>query len=767
MNDPRSVTATTAPALPQGDPCRATPGCVGRVLDGYCTVCGKRAVSPVLPELQDASRSDSLPSPGTSRATFAGTWRSSTATHTSRSRGGSGLTTRTSTTVLPRSRIGAGLVVVPPTPPIDPTAAIMPNPVVAESKRFCSRCGAPVGRSRDGREGRLSGFCSKCRHPYSFVPALQPGELVAGQYRIAGCLAYGGLGWVYLAQDEQVNNRWVVLKGLLNAHDADATAAAIVERRFLASVEHPNIVRIYNFVVHQGAGYTVMEYVGGKSLKTVLKERREAAGKPDPLPLEHAIAYILAILPAFGYLHRMGLAYNDFKPDNLMLQGDDVKLIDLGAVTRLDEPQAVIYGTDGFQAPEVAKEGCSPVSDLYAIGRCLAVLTLDFPGYQTKYQYTLPPYEETPLFQEHESFYRFLLKATALKPEDRFQSAEDMAEQLMNVLREVVARREGVPAPAPSSLFGQDMQTLWGGPPEQPDWHHLPIPRVDPADASAALVLNAMALGEPAQQVAWLRQALAQNQAEATIECELGLARALIELGRFDEAEASLSRVWAMAPKDWRVNWYRGLAALAQGQPGAARDAFDRVVSDLPGELAPKLALALACELDGELASAGRLYEVVVQTDPTYTSACFGLARIRLAQGDAAGAVEAYRAIPPHSSLHTPAQVLIARTLLRGERGRPPQVEDLVRAAETIERLPLDQQRRLELMVDLFDGALRTLEAGGVDRNGTSLLGYPLEERSIGFALERVYRDLARLAEGPQKIWLVDRANQVRPWTAA
>ncbi len=58
-----------------------------------------------------------------------------------------------------------------------------------------------------------------------------------------------------------------MLKGLLNAGDDDAMAAALAERRFLAEVEHPNIVKIFNFVQHAHAGYIVMEYIGGRSLK--------------------------------------------------------------------------------------------------------------------------------------------------------------------------------------------------------------------------------------------------------------------------------------------------------------------------------------------------------------------------------------------------------------------------------------------------------------------------------------------------------------------
>ena len=89
--------------------------------------------------------------------------------------------------------------------------------------------------------------------PYSFTPKLRAGDLVAGQYEVAGCLAHGGLGWIYLARDRNVSDRWVVLKGLLNTGDADALAAAIVEQQFLAQVEHPLIVEIYNFVTHDEA----------------------------------------------------------------------------------------------------------------------------------------------------------------------------------------------------------------------------------------------------------------------------------------------------------------------------------------------------------------------------------------------------------------------------------------------------------------------------------------------------------------------------------
>ena len=127
------------------------------------------------------------------------------------------------------------------------------------------------------------------------------------------------------------------------------------------------------------------------------------------------------MLPAFSYLHGLGLLYCDFKPANMIQVGDGMKLIDLGGVRRVDDDVSPIYGTVGFQAPEVPADGTSVASDIYTVARTLAVLVFEFKGYQNRYVDSLPSPEEVPLFAEHDSLYRLLLRATAPSPEDRFQ----------------------------------------------------------------------------------------------------------------------------------------------------------------------------------------------------------------------------------------------------------------------------------------------------------------------------------------------------------
>jgi serine/threonine-protein kinase PknG len=753
------VSAPSLVAGEEGDARCARPNCEGIIDEGYCIACGHRMVG-------EPPRPAPPPAPALSTAgKGAGTGPPmSTPLESSRR-----ATTVTTGSAL-RSRIGAGLVHVPPMPVLDPLQAVMVDPQVQEDRRFCSRCTAEVGRGRNGRPGRVTGYCGRCRHPFSFIPALAPGELVAAQYRVVGCLAYGGLGWIYLAQDERVSNRWVVLKGLLHADDTDAMTAAVAERQFLARVEHPNVVRIYNVVEHDGAGYIVMEYVGGRTLKTILKERQQAnGGRPDPLPVQHAIAYILGILPAFAYLHQRGLAYNDLKPDNVMLQDDDVKLIDLGAVVRLDDPSAAIFGTAGFEAPEIAETGPTVESDLYTIARCLAVLSLDFRSYQTRYQHSLPDPDRHPILTEHESLHRFLLKGTAHSPDDRFHSAGEMADQLLGILHELVAAADGAPRPAVSSRFGADLRALRadlgvvdGG----PDWRDLPSLKIDPADPAANLLVNAAALADAAQQVAYIEAALAQGQMTATTEVRLALARALIERGRLDDADEHLAAVEADGA-DWRVAWYRGLALLEAGEPARAQRAFDRVYSDLPGELAPKLALALAAELAGDAASAARQYDVVSGTDPSFTTAVFGLGRVRLAAGDRAGAVEALRRMPTTSNAITEARIAQARALAGRAGGVDPTAAELAGAGGIVAGLAaaLDAQRRHELTVEVLTTVLDLVRAGSVAAGAADVLGCPLEEDAVRRELERAYRELARLSAGDEKIRLVDMANQVRPMT--
>ncbi|WP_031514656.1 serine/threonine-protein kinase [Streptomyces sp. NRRL F-5123] len=656
-----------------------------------------------------------------------------------------------------RGKLGAGLVAVPPVPRPDPAAAVLDNPEVPERKRFCSKgdCGAPVGRSRGDRPGRTEGYCTKCGHPYSFTPKLRPGDIVHGQYHVVGCLAHGGLGWIYLAVDRAVSDRWVVLKGLLDTGDEDALAAAVSERRFLAEIEHPNIVRIYNFVEHLDQrtgtldGYIVMAYVGGKSLKEIANERRTPDGRREPLPVTQAIAFAIEALEALGHLHSRNLLYCDFKVDNAIQTEDRLELIDMGAVRRMDDTESAIYGTVGYQAPEVGEVGPSVASDLYTVARTLAVLTFDFQGYTNVFVDSLPDPANIDVFSRYESFYRLLVRATDPDPDKRFGTAEEMSEQLLGVLREIVALESGVQRPALSTLFGPELRVVdtelvravtgdtsalgadralekasrrrdkaaraGGGAaaalPAQPGrpavaaaaqapaWAAAPLPVVARLDTTAAVLALPVPLVDPSDPNAGFLAGLSaaapaelvaalQSAPVDSVERRLREVRARLELGDARGARQVLATLADPDDNaDWRVVWHRGLTALCTSDQETAALSFDAVYDAFPGESAPKLALGVCAEVLRQLDNAAEYYRLVWTTDHSYVSAAFGLARVLLASGDRAGSVAALESVPEASIHYTAARVAAVRARLRDRSPSEPLLPDLHAAGLQVDAL--------------------------------------------------------------------------------
>ncbi len=736
-------------------------GCNGTIEDGYCDLCG-------MAELKSPNQSSNKTSNKTSHQPFNLSQRLSasninkssrivtnsysTSSASSRSSKGSRRSTSSSSSRSTRRKLGAGLVSIPELPSTDPEKAILPNPQVPENKRFCSNCNNQLGREK--------GFCAKCGQKYSFIPSLKPGDLLVGQYEVKGAIAYGGLGWIYLGFDKLLS-RYVVLKGLLNSEDAASAAVAVAERQFLAAVKHPNIVGIYNFVNHGSEGFIVMEYVGGKTLKDIRKSR-------GPLPVDEAIAYIHRILNSFAYLHQMGLVYCDFKPDNMMLEANDVKLIDLGGVRRLDDTDGDIYGTVGYTAPEVADSGPSIVSDLFTVGRTLAVLVTNISGFSINNQYQLPSPHEEPLFAANQSLYRFLLKATAQNPDDRFQSADEMAEQLLGVLREVVAISTGIPRPAVSNHFGADMLALTSSGDLEPievNYQHLPMPIINSQDPSFYAVVNASAISNAVQRKESLE--LVVKQFPDSRKASLRYANSLIDVAEYVEAEKVLERLEEEDPWDWQVQWYRGRALLAASKRKEAQKAFEKVYSDNPGELAPKLAIALAAEQSQDYTIAINMYNLVATTDPSYNSAVFGLARCWIATGDRQRAIEALKLIPPTSNLFIRARVEMARTLLNPEKSLP-KPEELKAASSAIENLSLTGMDSYKLKKQIFETALNILtdkKSKGTKVEQFNILGKPMKETNIRESLETTLREMAKLTKGKEKFSLVDQANQIRQRT--
>jgi serine/threonine-protein kinase PknG len=731
------------------------PGCGGTVVDGYCDVCGTAPPESAAPSTSAGPATSAAPAPSTATA------RSAPSARTART--GS---TRSAST---RGRLGAGVVEIPRIPKGDPAAAIMANPQVPEGSRFCGNpeCGKPVGRSVDGQLGRAEGFCTQCGTRYSFVPKLSRGDLVGGQYEVQGCIAHGGLGWIYLAIDRNVHDRWVVLKGLLNSGDADAMAAAAAEVLALAEVEHPNIVRIHNFVQHPDpagvpVGYIVMEYVGGTSLKQIRKTRSA------PLPPDQAVAYIVEIAPALGYLHEQGLAYCDFKPDNVMQSDEQLKLIDLGAVISMADEKSAIYGTAGYQAPEIAHTGPTVASDLYTVGRTLAVLVMDVPQEHGRFVDQLPGPDTVPVLAKHESLYRAIQRATDPDPERRFFSMEELADQLTGVLHEIAALERDTEQPRMSTYFSPQ-RAVFGTGRDAPDdpadvIAALPVPVVDPNDPGAAVL--ATTSGTPIAQLEHVLHRVGAHQGKSSsLEVPLRLVRASLEIGSPKDARKRLAELKPLMPGDWRLPWYSGQCALLEREFEKAAADFNEVLAMLPGELAPKLAIAATAEFRDARDDAAHYYETVWRTDHSYVSAAFGLARQRARSDDRVGAIAALDQVPDASAHYTAARATAIEILLDGRTPENLDEPTLVDAGNRAAALTLESPvKRARLALRIFGAALGWLEAGN-NPKATRLLGAGFDEPGVRAGMERSYRELARETTGDmwERIALVEKANTIRP----
>jgi serine/threonine-protein kinase PknG len=678
----------------------------------------------------------------------------------------------------PIRRLGGGLVEVPRVPERDPLEALMTDPVVAEVKRFCWNCGKPVGRSTSDGEALSEGWCPHCGSPYSFLPQLSPGDMVVDQYEIKGCIAHGGLGWIYLAFDKNVNDRPVVLKGLVHSGDAEAQSIAMAERQFLAEVTHPGIVKIFNFVEHDDkngdpVGYIVMEYVGGTSLKQA---------KGHKLPVAQAIAYMLEILPALGYLHSVGLVYNDLKPENIMVTEEQLKLIDLGAVSRLNS-YGFLYGTPGYQAPEIVKTGPTMATDIYTVGRTLAALTLDLRTRNGRYDDGLP--EGDPVLLKYDSFGRLLQRAIDPDPRRRFASAEEMSGQLIGVLREVVAQDSGMPRPglstvfSPSrSTFGVDLLVAHTDVYLDGQVHSekltaqeivraLQVPLVDPADVGAA-VLSATVLSQPVQTLDSLRAARYGSldsdggvDLSESVELPLMEVRALLDLGDVAKANRKLEDLGERVGWQWRLVWFRAVAELLSADYESATKHFTEVLDTLPGELAPKLALAATAELSGT-ADERRFYKTVWNTDNGIISAGFGLARTQSAAGQRDDAVTTLDQVPPTSRHFTTARLTSAVTLLSGRSGSEITEQQIRDAARRVEVLPDTEPRVLQIRALVLGTAMDWLADNTASTN--HILGFPFTEHGLRLGVEASLRGLSRVAPTQEHRYaLVDLANSVRP----
>ena len=277
-----------------------------------------------------------------------------------------------------------------------------------------------------------------------------------GRYRITSKLGEGGMGVVYAAHDERLDRR-VALKMIRKAvADGRARERLWREARAAASLNHPNVCQLYEIGEENGELFLVMELLDGESLAVKLVR--------GPLPCAETVQITLAILAALEALHRRGLMHRDLKPSNVFLTPHGVKLLDFGLARPIPAGggatetgltlAGTVMGTPDFMAPEqVLGQSVDARSDLFAAG-CLLFEMLcgkpPFAGDSVLRVLHAITADQPPVLGGSPAIVaadRVIHRALSKNPEDRYQTADAMAQDLRAAL--LVADGGGAPTARP------------------------------------------------------------------------------------------------------------------------------------------------------------------------------------------------------------------------------------------------------------------------------------------------------------------------------
>ena len=275
-------------------------------------------------------------------------------------------------------------------------------------------------------------------------PALE-GQTI-GKYRVLEALGRGGMAQVYRAYHPQLD-RYVAIKVLrsdLVEHD-EFLARFRREAHAVSGLRHPNIVQVFDFDAQDEQYYMVMELLEGNTLRAKLNEYR-ARGQRMPLP--EVLRILGEVLGGLGYAHSEGVIHRDIKPANIMLTKRELAVVtDFGIAQIVGSTQytvsGALMGTLNYMAPEQGLKGhCDSRSDIYSLGIVLyEMLTGHTPFDADTPLAILMKHLNDPLPLPSKAdpslpavLEPIVLKALAKEPDDRYQSAAEMAAALQAAL---------------------------------------------------------------------------------------------------------------------------------------------------------------------------------------------------------------------------------------------------------------------------------------------------------------------------------------------
>src|ERR1700694_1293571 len=249
-----------------------------------------------------------------------------------------------------------------------------------------------------------------------------------GKYRLLRLLGRGGFADVYLGEHLHLKNQ-AAIKLLHTQLSGSEINDFLLEAQTIARLEHPHIVRIFDFEVQEGIPFLVMSYAPNGTL-------RDRYPKRTRLPLSSIVVYVTYIADALQYAHDEKVVHRDIKPENILLgRRDEIMLSDFGiaivAQSSLYQSTKDVAGTMGYMAPEQIKAHPRPASDQYSLG----VVVYEWLSGQLPYQGTAievaAKHIYAPLPTLHEklpgispAIEEVVMTALAKEPQQRFGSIQ-------------------------------------------------------------------------------------------------------------------------------------------------------------------------------------------------------------------------------------------------------------------------------------------------------------------------------------------------------
>lgn len=307
---------------------------------------------------------------------------------------------------------------------------------------------------------------------------LPKGAILQNRYEIMRILGLGGMGSVYLARDlnfAKVERLCAIKEMISTTPDPAVRKMALSnferEANTLASINHPAIVKIYDYFSEGNRSYLVMEYVEGQNLEQVINDLDTHTFLDEARVLNWGIQ-ICDIL-TFLHEHKTPIVYRDLKPPNLILRAgtnpEQLVLIDFGIAKAFQEGQkGTMMGTEGYSPPEQYRGIASPQGDVYALGATLHhIFTKRDPKLEPPFTF-----HEAPLRQFNPQISslteQVVMKALSYEMKERYASAAQMKAELQHALKALSSAHGPSPARDGSRPASQTPTVTLGHTPVNP-----------------------------------------------------------------------------------------------------------------------------------------------------------------------------------------------------------------------------------------------------------------------------------------------------------